>query len=97
MVEDGTFSHTIVTMFKEILYHEGHLNRITGSKVTAILLNGWILRIGGAPAVKGMRLQPAQQACLHTCYTPITCQIRYQPCRYMTLLSHANRLLSHIT
>ena len=31
-----------VTIFKEILNLEGHLNRVTGSKVTAILLNGWI-------------------------------------------------------
>ena len=37
-------------------------NRITGSKVTAILLTGWILPIGGASAVKGLHLQPAQQA-----------------------------------
>ena len=32
----------------EILNPEGHPNRITGSKVTAILLNGWIFPIGGA-------------------------------------------------
>ena len=37
-----------------------------GSKVTAILLNGWILSIGGASAVKGLRLQPAQHACFLT-------------------------------
>ena len=44
MVEDGAFSHKIdyVTIFKEILNLEGHPNSITGSKVTAILLNGWI-------------------------------------------------------
>ena len=38
------FSHKIdyVTLFKETLNLEGHLNRITGSKDTAILLNGWI-------------------------------------------------------
>ena len=44
------FNHKIdyVTVFKEILNPKGHLNRITGSKVTAILLNGWILPIGGA-------------------------------------------------
>ena len=41
-----------------------HPNCITGSKVTAILLNGWILPNGGASAAKGLRLQPAQQACL---------------------------------
>ena len=50
-------------MFKEILNLERHPNCITGSKVTAILLNGWILPIGAASAVKGQRLQPAQQAC----------------------------------
>ena len=36
------------TIFKEILNPEGHPNHINGSKVTAILLNGWILPIDGA-------------------------------------------------
>ena len=47
MVEDDAFNHKIdyVTIFKEIPNLEGHPNRITGSKVTAILLNGWILPI----------------------------------------------------
>ena len=53
-----------VTIFLEILNPEGHPNRIIGSKVTAYLLNGWILPICGASAGKGLRLQPAQQACL---------------------------------
>ena len=37
MVEDGAFSHKIdyVTNFLEFLNIEGHLNCITGSKVTA--------------------------------------------------------------
>ena len=63
MVEDSAFSHKkdYVTISKEILNLEGHPNRITGSKVTAILLNGGILPIGGASAVMGLRLQPAQQ------------------------------------
>ena len=41
-VKDGAFSHEIdyVTILKDILNIEGHLNRITGSKVTGILLNG---------------------------------------------------------
>ena len=41
-VADGAFSHKkdYVTIVKEILNAEGHLNHITGSKVTAILLNG---------------------------------------------------------
>ena len=65
MVEDGAFSHKIgyVTIFYEILNPEWHPIRITGSKVTAILLNGLISPIGGASAVKVLRLQPAQQAC----------------------------------
>jgi hypothetical protein len=50
MVADGAFSHKIdyVTIVKEILNPERHPNCITGSKVPAILLNGWILPIGGA-------------------------------------------------
>ena len=65
MVEDGAFSHKIdyFTIFQEILSLKGYQNHITGSKVTAIFLNGWILPIGGASAVKGVHLQPAQQAC----------------------------------
>ena len=33
-------------IFSEILNLEEHLNRYTGSKVTAVLLNGWILPTG---------------------------------------------------
>ena len=49
-VVDGAFSHKIdyVTIFWEILKPEGHPYRISGSKVTAILLIGWILSICGA-------------------------------------------------
>ena len=44
MVEDGAFSRKIDygTIFKEIINLEGYPNHITGSKVTAILLTGWI-------------------------------------------------------
>ena len=65
MFEDGAFSHKIdyITIFKEILSPERHPNRITNSQVTAILLNGLILPIGGASAGKGLRFQPALQAC----------------------------------
>ena len=35
------------TMLTEILNIEEHLNRCIVSKVTAILLNGWILPTGG--------------------------------------------------
>ena len=56
MVEGAAFSQQInyATIFKEILSLEGHPNHITGSKVTVILLNGLILPIGGASAVKGL-------------------------------------------
>ena len=55
MVEDGAFSHKIdhVNCFLEILNLKGYPNRIFGSRVTAILLNGWILPIGEASAVEG--------------------------------------------
>ena len=63
-VEDA-FSHKIdyVKIFKEILSLKAHPNCFTSSKVTAILLNWWLLPIGGASAVKGLCLQPTQQAC----------------------------------
>ena len=59
----GVFSHKI--NYVTILNPEKHLNRITGAKVMAILLNGWVLPIGGSSAVKGLRLRPAQLACYH--------------------------------
>ena len=47
-VEDGAFSHKMdyVAILQEILNLEGHQYRITGSRVTAILLNRWIFCIG---------------------------------------------------
>ena len=59
-VADGAFSNKIdyVTIFKEILNPEGHPNRITGSKVTAILLNG-----GFCPLVELHREGSAHAAC----------------------------------
>ena len=84
MVEDGAFSHKVdyVTILKGILNLEGHPNRITGSKVTAILLNVWILPIGGASSVKGLPLQPAQQACfLPSSMTGVICDIIGSPRR----------------
>ena len=50
-------SAEVVVVIVDVSLTEGH--HITGSKVTAILVNGWILPIGGASAVKGLRLQPA--------------------------------------
>ena len=50
MVGDGASSRKIdyVNKFLEILNLKGHQNRISGSRVTAILLNGWTLLIGEA-------------------------------------------------
>ena len=44
MVEDGAIQNL-----------EGHPNCIAGSRVTAILLTWWILPIGGASVVEGLR------------------------------------------
>ena len=55
-VKNGASSHktNYIDIFSEILNPEGHQNRSIGSKVTAILLNGLILPIGGASAVEGL-------------------------------------------
>ena len=67
MVEDGAFSHKIdyIVIFWEIRNLEGHQNCITGSRVTVILLNGWILPIGGASSgrVCSCSLCTVQQVC----------------------------------
>ena len=57
MVRDRSSSYKIdyVIVIKTFLNPEGHPNRISGSKVKVILLEGWILPIGGVSAVKGLR------------------------------------------
>ena len=57
MVADGAFNHKIdcVQFFFEFVNFKGQLNCTDGSKVTAVLLNGWILPIGGALAVEGLQ------------------------------------------
>ena len=49
-VRDSTSSYKIdyVIVIKKLLNPEWHQNPTGGSKVTAILLKGWILPIGGA-------------------------------------------------
>ena len=42
-------------MIKNFLNLKSHQNPINGSKVTAILLKGWIWPNGGASAVQGLR------------------------------------------
>ena len=51
-------------MIKNFLNPEGHQNPISGSKVTAILLKGWMLPIGGAASGRVCAC-PTQQACSH--------------------------------
>ena len=51
-----------VIVIKNFLNPKEHQNPINGSKVTAILLKGWIFPIGGASAGEGLHLQPVQQA-----------------------------------
>ena len=48
-VRDSTSSYKIdyVIMIKNFLNPEGHQNPFSGSKLTAILLKGWIWPIGG--------------------------------------------------
>ena len=52
-------------VIKNFLNPEEHQHPISGSKAMAILLKGWILPIGRASAGEGLRLRPAQQACLN--------------------------------
>ena len=51
-------------LFWKALFPRGGQTDIAGSKVTAILLNGWILPIGGA-SLGRVCAQPAKQACFH--------------------------------
>ena len=62
-----------VIVMKNFLNPNEHQTPIIGSKVTAILLKGWIWPIGEASAGEGLRLQPAQQACF-----------RYSPLRWLS-------------
>ena len=56
-IRDRASSYKIdyVVVIKSYLNPEGHQNPMSGSKVTAILLKGWIWPIGEASAGKGLR------------------------------------------
>ena len=58
MVRNGAFSHKIyyITIFKENLNIEGYNNRITGSRVTATLLNQCIFPIGQSDEASRCRI-----------------------------------------
>ena len=53
-VSTSSYKIDYVIVIKNYLNPEGHQNPISGSKVTAILLKGWILPIGGASAGEGL-------------------------------------------
>ena len=57
MVRDSSSSYKIdyVIVIKTFLNPGGHQNPINGSKVTAILLMGWISPVGRASAVEGLQ------------------------------------------
>ena len=57
MVRDSSSSYKIdyFIVINNFLNLKGHQNPIIGSKVTAVLLKGWVLPIGGASAVEGLR------------------------------------------
>ena len=63
-VRDNSSSYKIdyVIVIKKFLNLKGHQNFITGSKVTVILVNGWILPVGGDTSGR-VCAQPAKQAC----------------------------------
>ena len=62
----SSFSYVIdyVIVIKNFINPKGHQNHISVSKVMAILLKGWNFAYWWSCIEKGLRLQPAQQACL---------------------------------
>ena len=64
-VRDRASSYKIdyVIVIKNFLNPEGHQNRISGSKVTVILLKGWIWPIAGASAGEGLPRQVPYRLC----------------------------------
>ena len=66
-IRDNSSSYKIdyVIVIGSFLNPKGHQNRINGSKVTAILLKGWILPIGGASAVESLRSTGLPRLVLH--------------------------------
>ena len=51
----SVIKYTMLHFLKEIPNIIGHPNHIFGARVTAVLLNGWNMPIGGASAAEGLR------------------------------------------
>ena len=82
-----SFSYKInhVIVIKNFLNPEGHKNPISGSKVPAILLKGWILPIC---IEKGLRLPFSFSACLFVCPHCRTSPVSSVQCLVTSILSH---------
>ena len=76
MVGDSAFCHKM----DYFINLEEHLNRITGSRVTVILLYGWILPIGEALAVEGLLSTGLHY--LVFCNIPNNCPTCFTCCRF---------------
>ena len=59
-------------MIKNFRNAKGHQNRISGSKITAILLKGWIFAYWWSFNGVDLHLQPAQQTCFYSIRKTIT-------------------------
>ena len=88
-VSSSSYKIHYVIVIKTFLNPKGHQNPICGSKVTAILLKGWILPVGGASAVKGLRstglprLVSPCSPCHKSC---VMCQISCDTCIFFYIV-----------
>ena len=82
-IRDISSSYVIdyVIVIKNFQNPKKHQNPINGSKVTVILLKGWILPIGGASAVDGLRS------------TGLLCLVLFDPPPLKKNLHHSKQLL----
>ena len=83
-VRDRCSSYKIdyVIVIKNFLNPEGHQNPISGSKVTAILLKGWILLVYRASAREGLPCSLRNR--LVTMYSKSTAHIRSNGSHFLT-------------
>ena len=98
-VRDSSSSYKIdyVIVIRSFLNPEGHQNPRNGSKVTAILLKGWILPVGGASAVEGLQSTGLPRLVFFFLqFFPLICN--FLPALVLMLLSaHVKRFsVSHI-
>ena len=87
-VSTSSYKIDYVIVIKNFLNPKDHQNPITGSKVLAILLKGWISPLGGASAVEGLwstgLLRLVIYCFVQLCVLLFT--VRYNSLRYCLLL-----------